>query len=482
MIPFAPWRPDQPLREHANGTMNVYPGLTSYLPFPGFASFSSALAERARGAEAFKDTSDTVYIYAGTETNLYEIASTPTEVSRVGSPYATTLENNWEFTKFGNKCIATNFDDTPQIITFGDPNFTDLTTSPPRAKHIATVGNFVVLGYIFDAVDGEVSYRIQWSGFENETQWVPGTNQSDRQDLLGAGGSVRKIIGGDYGIVFQERAIWRMDYEGVPRIFNIREIEPERGAWMSGGVINYGRSTFYIAQDGVYELVDGSYSQPIGSEKVNNFLINDLDANYLNRVSAAVDPKRNVIIWSYPGQGNSGGTPNKALIYNWVTKEFSPADLTIDLIFRGLTISSTLEDLDSFGDLDSLAFSLDSSVWKGGSLTLSGFNTSFEFGFFNGMPLDAVVETPEFGGEFVQYINGVRPYVESNGGTQTVQIITRDDLSSTPVVNAATSITAATRMADVRESARYMRVRVNCTGGFENAHGIDAELQNAGMQ
>lgn len=480
MIPFGEWLPDQPENmERATEALNVYSAANGYLPHCSFSVISSALDSRARGAQSFKDSSEDVYTYAGTTASLYDVSDSPTDVTRSGDPYATANEDIWEMTKWGDQCIATNYFDEPQEITLGGSNFADLGGSPPRAKYIATVGNFVVLGYINDSVDGVVPNRVHWSAFEDATGWTPGTSQSDIQDLLGNGGAVRKVIGGDYGIVFQDRAIQRMDYVGTPLVFQFNEVEPEKGAWMSGGVVQFGRSVYYISRDGFYELVDGSTSYPIGHEKVNRYFLADFDASYPHRVTAAIDMQNSSIVWSYPGVGNSGGTPNKQIIYNWVTKKFTRAELEIDLLFRGLSIGYTLDQLDPFGTLDTLPASLDSMSWKGGAETLYGFDTSFRYGSFSGPALDAVVETEEHGGNDRTYISAVRPHVE--GGTPTVQIATRDNLTDNVTLSAEASL-AATGRANVRSNSRYARVRVNISGGFDHAVGVEVTGRKAGRQ
>jgi hypothetical protein len=42
---------------------------------------------------------------------------------------------------------------------------------------------------------------------------------------------VQKVVGGEYGLVFQERAVWKMTYIGSPVIFQFDLIERSRGAF-----------------------------------------------------------------------------------------------------------------------------------------------------------------------------------------------------------------------------------------------------------
>lgn len=483
MIPFGEWLPDQGTLNNPGATVadNVFSAAESYLPLSSLGAFSDAAADRVRGGIFIKNNTETVYGYVGTDDELYQVGATLTDVSRSsGGAYTTTEETNWEFTQFGNQVVAVNFNDDTQIITAGGANFAALAGSPPRAKHVATVGNFVVLGNTSDTTDGHRTNRIWWSGSEDITNWTPATNQSDNQDLLGSGGAVNKIIGGDYGVVFRDRSIHRMDYVGTPIIFEINEVEPERGTSLPGSVVQKGRSIFYISQDGFYELIDGAYSNPIGAEKVNRFFLEDLDTNYKHRVSSAIDPVNNLAVWSYPGEGNSNGTPNKLIIYNWITKRFTSASITAQYIFNGFTTGFTLENLDSFGTLETLPFSLDSAVWNGGNLLLAGANISNQVGYFNGAALDAVIETSEFGGERTSKLRSVRSYIEGDGNTSiTIQIGHRSTLRANPVWTTAQALNAD-GVADILRTSRYMRARANITGGFTHAKGLDPAFIEGG--
>ena len=475
MIEFGEWLPDQGVLNNPGATVakNVYPTLNTYLPFNSLSTFTSAAADRIRGGIYVKDNVEDVYGYVGTDDELYQIGMTLTDVSRLsGGGYTTTIENNWGFTQFGNQVIATNFDDDPQVITLGGANFAALSGAPPRAKHVATVGNFIVFGNTFDATDGHRANRVWWSAFEDITGWTPGTDQSDRQDFA-AGGSVQKVIGGEYGIIFQDRAIRRMDYVGTPIIFQINEVEPERGTSIPGSVAQYGRKTFYRASDGFYELVDGSYSNSIGAEKADRYFDEDFDSSFKNRVSSAVDPVRNLVFWAYPGVGNTNGVPNRIIIYNWITKRWAFVDVEVEFIFNGFTSGFTLEQLDTFGTLDTLQYSLDSSAWKGGNVLLAGASTSDQIGFFNGSPLDSVIETSEFGGQNITKLRGIRSYVEGDQNTAiTVQVGYRPTLRVNPTWTTAASLNA-NGIADILKSARYMRARLKISGGFSHAKGID---------
>lgn len=478
MIDFGEYLPDQPQFNNPGVTkaLNVYPSEIGYRPFPAFSAYSDAADSRVMGAIFLKDPDSNTFGYAGTAGFLYQLGSTLVDVSSTTYSAFTTV---WEFAHFNGDVIATNYYDDVETITPGDVAFAALSGSPPKAQRIGVVGNFVVLGDVDDASDGQVPNRVHWCAFDDQTGWTPGTNQSDFQDLKGSS-KVQKIIGGDYGVVFMDRAIWRMDYVGTPTIFDFTCIQPERGTPAPGSVVQFGRHIYYLSGDGFYRVVDGSYSEPIGSGKIDKFVTDQISANELSRVTATVDTKRKLYICFFPGAASSSGNPNMAALYHWPTGKWSIVEEDVNLVFFGGTFTLTLEELDAYGDLDSLPYTLDSPAWQGGADLLSGFDQSHRFGYFNGSDLDAQIDTSEIGGDQIVGETYVRPYVEGSG-TVTVQIGTRDTLAGTVSYNTATSLDD-TGKADVIVNGRYARARFNITGGFTLAYGFDSDIKFSGKR
>src|SRR5690606_30942078 len=123
-------------------------------------------------------------------------------------------EERWEFAQWKNKCLAVNFSDNPQQIIFGGSEFSDL-TSALKARHIAVIRDFVVMANTNDGVDGNVPSRVRWSAFNDETDWtVSASTLAGSNDLKTA--EVSRIFGGEFGVIFQPGAVWRMSFVGSP--------------------------------------------------------------------------------------------------------------------------------------------------------------------------------------------------------------------------------------------------------------------------
>lgn len=486
-IRFGEFLPDQQDRKgRSSHALNVYPTIQGYNSFPSLQPLSDALDGRPRGAIFCRSIAGPVRGFVGTRTSLYELDTvTLVNLSKVGG-YQGANSDGWEFAQWNigakDRVIAANYNDPTQFKELGDNDlFADLPNAP-KARHITVLRDFLLLGNVNDVVDGPRGNRIFWSAFRDETGWTPTVDQCDFQDLKGSGGNVQRVFGGEYGVVFQERAIHRLEYVGVPLVFQINEVESGQGTSVSRSCVQFGRRIFYYGRDGFYELVDGSISNPIGAEKIDRYFAKDFDSDYKWTLTATIDPVRNIAIWNYAGAGHVDGVPNKALIYNWETKRWSKAEFDVSLIFHGATLGLTLDELDPFGDIDSLPFSLDSEVWKGGNEFLAGITQDNRFGFFDGAALEAEIDTPEVGGDNRQYTSYVRPYIQGTPASNvTVAIGHRDDLTDAVVYTAFQALDNVGK-APFRVDARYQRIRVRITDNFEHANEVYLEARNSGKR
>lgn len=497
MIPFGEYLPDHPAFQNPGATLaNGCLPLTqkSYGPLGSLAPTSDPLPATPMGAAGLRAYDGNVNTFVGTADRLYRLSGL-TWVDVSGGAYTTSTEDTWKFVTYGDRVICVNgLTDKPQALLMGSETvFSDLAAEAPSARHLAVIGNFVMVGNTFDAQSGAVPNRVHWSAIDDPTNWPePGTQaaaqvQSDFQNIP-TGGSVQGIVGavgGADGAIFMERSIHRVSYVGGSLVFQINEVERDRGTPAPGSIVNVSDMAFYLGEDGFYAF-DGTRSTPIGAQKVDKTFFNELDQNYFDRITAAADPINKVVFFAYPGAGNSNGTPNRLLIYNWEVGRWTTADVTSSLIFRDLTPGFALEELDQFGTLDELPYSLDSRVWTGGRLALSAFGPDRRLARFAGSSMAADIMTTEFGGFQLfrkpnerMYINGVRPYVD--GGDVTVSLIYRDSVRGATSTDGP-SVVDPNGMAHFDRSCRYAHAQVSIAAGGDWAHaqGIDLDAEEDG--
>jgi hypothetical protein len=475
-VPFAEWRPDMPdLSQWAREALNVVASEESYTPLASLSTITNALTARAQGAAWFRCPDGTQKTFAGDATKLYLLSSTTwSDVTRtVGGAYATGADQNWRFEQFGSLAIATNGVDAVQKFDLAaGTNWTALGGTPPTARYVAVVNDFLVLGYV-----AAKPMRIQWSSINNaEGGWTasdPAT-QSDFNDEPD-GGQITGLLGGEYGLIFQETAIRRMTYEGSPIIFRVDKIAKDLGTSVPNSVAGVADLAIFLHQSGFYMIQGGQQITPIGRGKVDKTFWKEFDQANHFRSSAAFDASRGLYVFAYPANGNNG-VPNRLLIYNVRTEKWSRAFVTTELLFSSISQQSyTLEQLDPFGTLETLPFSLDSSFWNGAAaLLLGGFDTSHKAGAFNGAILAATIETAEInpGGGRRVTLRSCRPLID--GGPPQILAGWRENQQSAVVYTNPSNVTSY-GLAPLRRSGRYFRIRatIPASSTWTNAQGVD---------
>lgn len=501
LLEFGEYLPDlAPIGNPGSPDMiNVLPTGGGYEPFPRPVIFSSAITNRPQGGFACRDADGTVFNFAGSSTKLHHLTGTTwDDVTRTsGGAYTTGSDERWSFVQFGRRVIATNYTDAMQAYLMGtDTDFSALTGSPPKARYITAVKDFVVVGNTSDGSFGAVPHRVQWSSLSDPTaSWATSAaTQADYQDLDASRGFIRQVVGGEYGIIFQERAITRMTYVGSPLVFQFDEIEVERGTQAPGSVVKVGNLIFYLGTDLRFYLFDGNRSLPIGDNKVNNTFKNDLNVNFLHRISACADPNKPIIYLSYPSTSNSGGSPDKILAYNYSLNRFAPLKFNytpvpfaldgMENLFVTYAAGYTLDGLDAVStSIDSLAYSLDSTLWTGGAAQLSAFrqNGDYKLVLFsdNVIPYDGFIETPEaqlFSGQKAQLLE-FRPIIEHGLNTTvsvTASVYYRDNALLSSGYNSVQGYTPTTNgYVPTRVTAMYHKIRLNVSGLFKRIQGIE---------
>lgn len=501
-IPFGEWVPDlPPLRNPgALEARNVISEAQSYRSLPSLVPLEAALPAPAVGYFWTFDESNAVFLFAGTATGLFRLISgTWTDISRVGGY---TGVGNWEFIKFGDLVIAFSRGVSPQVFDLSNPtvNFADLTpgtpvdnpnatpTAIPQAARAAVVRDFIVAGDFGSEPD-----RLVWSGFNNAQLWstgIPANNiaaQADFQELFGRGGRIQRIVPGDYGVIFQEHAIWRMDYVGPKAIWNIQEIEPNRGTPAPNSVAWTGRQIYYLAHDGFYTTDGTGPSVPIGVNRVDKFFRDNSARNNtsLLGIRSAIDRRNRLVIWAY--RSTAGMAQNdRLIIYNWGTDRWSRGVLDTQLLGETLSVGVTLEGMDAIlpSGIDTNPVNFDDPDFQGGALGFIAFDTANRRSAFAGTALDALIDTKEFSitdGVRI-FANAVRPLVDGSAATITLQAGTRDTQDG-----ASPTFAPATGLNDIGEAdmlidTRYLRYRVAITGGFDHAMGVEVHARESGRR
>lgn len=470
-VTFGEWLPDQPGVIGALTTArNCFPKAVGYGPFPQEVDYSDAAPQNLTAAAAAKDTNSVTSIYAAGTTRLFKLDTSDFSWDDIS---ATTYSgtSGWKFTQFGNSLIAANESNTMQYIdVMSGTTFADLAVDAPKAKFVTVVRDFVVSGY-----QSANKNRVQWSGINNEKTWTTSaTTQADFQDVPD-GGFVQGVTGGEFGLVLLERSIVRMSYVGTPLIFQFDNIARNRGCFEPNSVIQWQGITYFLGDDGFYAC-DGQNLKNIGAEKVNRYFFNSLKESDLGNMSAAIDPINNLVVWGYP----TIDLDYRVLVYHVPTGKWSYSDSTATRVAPVSTPSITLEGLDAFSaSIDALGISLDSRNWLGGKLLLLGINGN-KLITFTGASKTATIETADIAADTNQsMITMIKPIVDN--GTGSAAIASRLQLNQTVSFPTVTAANSENRIG-ARSYGRYHRVKLQPSGDWTTAIGVDVEIQQAGTR
>src|ERR1700681_3163743 len=211
MPDFAAWQPDVYLlnANAAAEASGVLCKANAYAPLPQPATSSLAAGTPLRGAFAARTSGNAIAIFALSATKGYKFAgvSSPwTDITRLaGGNYTLATDEYWSIRQYGSTLIAANGNDTVQAIDVdAGANLAALAGSPPNARYVEIVGDFVQLGAT--ATDRR---SVKWSGRNDSATWTAYTKDSDSQPFPD-GGDVMGMAGYELGgLVFQTETVRR---------------------------------------------------------------------------------------------------------------------------------------------------------------------------------------------------------------------------------------------------------------------------------
>jgi hypothetical protein len=531
-IQFKEWLPDQPsILDAVSEANNVIPLAVGYGPFRSAVNYSGVATEDLNNCFAAKVDAD-VTIFAGGATKLFKVSSTDLSMEDASKAGGYTGINRWQFLQFGNYALASNGSEKIQYFDVNSStDFADLAAAAPIAKYITVVRDFVVSANISA---GTYPSRVQWSDINDPTDWTPGAaSQADFQEIPD-GGDITGITGGEFGIVFLEKAIVRMSYIGSPLFFQFDTISRNVGCIEGGSITQYGGITYFLSDDGFYSC-NGQQVIGIGAEKIDRYFFNNANIGDIDSISAAVDPERNLVIWNYTTISGS----RALLIYNFETQKWCEADTDVDYLSTLATTGTTLDGIDtaynitagsfvvgksytirsvgttSFTSIgavantvgvlftatgvgsgtgvaidmaasaaalktvDSLVTTLDDRLYKGGKFLFGGVRDT-RIITFTGLPATATITTNDLEYGYNSVLTLIRPSVDN--GSASVSVASRRMLDDTITYGSSVTASQEDRCA-VRSAGRYHRVALTPTGAnWSSAIGMDIDYSEQGTR
>lgn len=531
-IEFTEWTPDQPsVVTNLSKAEGVFATAIGYSPFPSAVDYSQAASENLNNTFAAR-FSATNSIFAGGTTKLFKLDGADYSMDNVSKSGNYSGVTRWNFIQFGNTILAANNINKLQYYTIGSSTtFNDAAAAAPVSKYVTVVRDFVVCANLNS---GDNSSTVQWSDINDFTDWTAGgASQSDSQ-IIPDGGNITGLSGGEFGLVFLQRAIVRMSYIGSPYFFQFDTITRNLGCVEGNSIAQHGSVTYFLAEDGFYAC-DGRSVESIGNEKVDRYFVRNADPTALNTMSATIDPFRKLVIWNY----KDVFAKRQLMIYNWLTKKWTSCSTDTDYVASIVSTGFTLEGLDiayevnagsfvngkeytisSVGTtdftligaysntegvrftatgagsgtgkavdlaaaaaagytLDTMTTTLDSALYTGGKFLLAGTRGT-KIVTFTGANSPALIDTGYIGSQYNSTVTLARPIVDN--GSADVAILSVNLLSEVKDFGTYTSADSENRV-PLRSNGKYHKLSVKPTGArWSNTLSVEIDIMPQGTR
>lgn len=483
MIAFPPYEPDKgPFSAVSTDTAtNVLPTSVGWGPIPQLADLSDALGSQCYGGWWYRNTIGSFGFIAATKTGIYRQAADGswTDLSKVGGYTGPDTGDLWQGERFGADIYLANLNDPLQVMDLDTGTImADAPGSPPRAKFIETVGDFLFLAYLKVGAD---VFPQDWQHckINDPTNWtVTGlAGDSDRQQIPD-GDEIVSIMSNTGGArIIQRRCKRRLVFvPGGQYSFQMQDIDGARGAVAPLAVIPFGgEAYFYLNETGFYV---GDAHEPIGAERVDDWFFKTVSLDKLGQVQGIADPSQKIVWIRFQDQNDA----YKMLGWHWQLNRWCMADAAPILLVSAVSIGAVLDDLDSYGTLDDIDIPLDSRLFKGGRITFGAFTSSNKLSLFAGAPAAATVETSstELTPDTGSFVSGAR--LKSDASDYTMQVGAAQVADGSLTWSSANTRNSRTGLVPFRSDAKFHRFRVNIAAGSEwdHLHGVSPEFQPSG--
>lgn len=478
LVQFPAWQPD--VADYQGQTTktanNVMPRGDGYGPFLALLALSSALPGPCRGAFFAVKDDGSIVVFAATASKLYKLDNSLfgwVDVSKGGLSYSSIPSSEqWQFTQFNNFVVAAMVNTVLQVFDLNSSTaFDDLAGSPPQCRYITTINRFLVASGLLSQ-----PFRLQWSGLNDTTNWSPGVNSSDYQDLPD-GGVVRGVAGGETGLAFQDYAIRRMTFaHGAPYVFQIDRVTQDKGLYAPYSLIRAGDQVFFLSASGFNYMVPTGLPKPLGKERFDRTFFTDLDRANLQLVLGASDPRNTRVFWSYKSVNGASGLFDKIICYDWVLDRATIITSSGQFITGVAQPGVTLESLDAIsGSLDALTASLDSYA-TAISPEIAAFDSSNRIGFYRGAALEATIDTTEIGTAGARIdVKGFRPVTDA---PTVFGSASSREISSDTATFSAEAAKNSWGQIPLRVNTRYSRLRSRIPAGtsWTFAAGVEPDI------
>ena len=420
-------------------------------------------------------------LFAGTLNNLYELIA-GTWVSRTrATPYTGSADTRWSYCQFGDTTVASNAADAMQSSITG--SFADIPAAPKAKIVVSATNNFVLAFGTSDPIYGISPDRWWCCAQADQTSWTPNISTlATTGRLVGIEGAIQAAMTlGDYVVAYKNRAIFVGTFAGSPIVWQWALIPGgEAGCVGQEAVCDIGGQHFFVGNDNFW-LFDGTRPTPVGSGIVRQWFLNNSNPAYRYRTKCIYE-KQNNLVRVYFCSSSSSGIPDYCLVYHVLKQQWGRADAVIEAPLNYISTIPTINGLDAYATtINALPnVPVDSQFWLSGGQASAYFDANHQLVALNGASGSSSFTTSDVGDDdTVTTLNRVRVRYTASPATATATGFYKLNEGSFLTTGPTNAINDG--KFDIRQSARFHRVRIDMTGDHRET-GYDIALQADGMR
>ena len=428
-----------------------------------------ALAAACVGASVVDKMDGSRRIIAGTATKLYELSGGAwSAVTRtVGGNYTGGTDTRWTITQFGDATLCTNKTDTMQRSTSGA--FANI-SGAPKADIVFNVGAFVMAMNYNDGTDTPDGWYC--SAIYDETDWTTSTTtQCNKGRLVTQNGKITAGARlGEYAVAYKANAIYLGQYVGAPVVWDWTPVSGEAGCVGKNAICDIGGAHFFVGRDNFW-IFNGSTPVPVGDQQVRQWFFDNCNNTSLYKTICHFD-RQNNLVWVY-FPSSSSSTPNSALVYNLLSKQWGRANRDVEAVLTYIPAGFTYNTWDTAGaTYDTLPdYPYDSQYWLAGGQSLSVFNTSHQLQLMNGTESVSTLTTGDYGDDDqVMLAKRIRLRFASGEGPSSATVQTYSKMGSGDAFSTGPTGSMVDGKFDFMRAARWHRASFTINGAMKVTH------------
>ena len=190
-----------------------------------------------------------------------------------------------------------------------------------------------------DTGDGHITTRVHWSALGDSHTWS-GTASAGFLDLMSLNATrVMNLVAMRTTLLaYKEEGVHALIYKASPFYFTQVEMHGLISVVSRRAIapIQSGDIHFVMTRDGAI-LWDGQSVRPIGKDRVDKTILNQINFDFRESLSCTWWPLENEVIITIPGPNSGGGAPVRCWIYSLTHDAWWEQDLSLLTVFASTT-------------------------------------------------------------------------------------------------------------------------------------------------